>query len=363
MLRSEREDFLVAADRSGIVPQFMEDRAFVDPCLDRKRVERQQPIVCLRFLLQSTELVQCGCQAHPAFLGIAVALQRLHERVEGSFPIPRLLQDVTLEDPSRVVLRLELQGDAKLAERAIRVPPFERASRGVHRRLEPIDARKKPLRRVRRTRHPSASGGTCRAHVSRHFRASSWFGFRDSARSYASRASRNRSSCCKATPFPVHASALRGSRSIACSYRRRPICGSPPSIASSASCKRTCVSSFSGSIYSTNDWKSAGTEGAGASTSSSSAANAFARDGRSVMGSNGSEAGGAGPVMCAIASRAARTARWSAPKRVALARAASASPRRPRAACARAAPAHASMRCGSKEATFSKHSRASVGRS
>src|SRR2546426_9713330 len=82
MLWSEREDFLVAADRSGIVVQLMEDRAFVDPSLDRKRVERQEPIVRFRFLLQSTELVQCGCQAHPAFLGIAVALQRLYERVQ-----------------------------------------------------------------------------------------------------------------------------------------------------------------------------------------------------------------------------------------------------------------------------------------
>src|SRR3989441_1483145 len=327
MLRSEREDLLVATDRSGIVPQFMEDRAFVDPCLDRKRVELQQPIVRFRFLLQSTECVHHGRQAHPGFLGIAVALQRLHERVEGSFPIPRLLQDVTLEDPSRVVLRLELQGDAELAERAIRVPPFERASRGVHRRLEPIDARKKPLRRVRRQHHPFASDSTCRAHVSRHFRASSWFGFRERARSYASRASWNRSSCCKATPFPVHASALRGSRSIACSYRRRPICGSPPSIASSASCRRTCVSSFSGSIDSTNDWKSAGTEETGESSSSSIASNAFARDGKSVMGSNGSETVGAAPAICAIASRAARTAGWSAPRRAPFARASSASSR------------------------------------
>src|SRR2546426_1498014 len=332
MLRPEREDFLVATDRSGIVPQFMEDRAFVDPCLDRKRVERQQSIVRFRFLLQSTECVQNGRQAHPGFLGIAVALQRLHERVQRAFQIPRLLQDMTFENPRRVVLRLELQGDAELAERAIRVPPFERASRGVHRRLEPIDARKKPLCRVRRQHHPFASDSTCWAHVSRHFRASSWSGFRESARSYASRASRNRSSCCKATPLPVHASALRGSRSIACSYRRSPIWGSPPSMASSASCRSTCASSFSGSIDSTNDWKSDGTDDTGGSTSSSIAANAFASDGRSVMRSVGSATSATGPVIRATASDAARTVGWSATRPIALARAASALPRCPKAA-------------------------------
>src|SRR5256884_7348018 len=98
-----------------------------------------------------------------------------------SSPIPRLLKDVTFEDPSRIVFRFELQGDAELAERAIRISPLERAPRGVHRRLEPIDAREKTLRRVRRQHYPFASDSMCRAQVSRHFRASSWFGFRERA--------------------------------------------------------------------------------------------------------------------------------------------------------------------------------------
>src|SRR5437667_11448012 len=361
-LRSEREDFLIAKDGRGVVFQRMEDGALVDPRFERPRVEGQQPIVRFRLLLQSTELVQHGGEAHPAFLRVPIAFQGLQERVQGGFQFPRLLQDVTFEDPRRVVFRLELEGDSELAEGTVRVPLVKGASRGVHRGLEAIDAREKPPCGVWRQHHSFASDGTYRAHDSRHFRASSWFGFKESARSYASRASRNRSSCCRATPVPVHASALRGSRSIACSYRRRPICGSPPSIASSASCKRTWVSSFSGSIDSMNDWKSGGTLEAGGSSSSSIASNAFASDGRSVIGSQGSEAEGRAPVICPSASRAARTAGWSAPRRAPFARAASASSAWPNAAWARAAPAHASIRCGSKEATFSNDSRASLGR-
>src|SRR5438445_3452812 len=331
VLRPKRKDFLVAPDCPGVILQFMEDRALVDPCIKRSWVERQQAIVRVGLFLPPPEFVQHRPEAHPAFLRVPVASQRLHEGVEGAFSIARLLEYGALENPRRVVFRFEPERGAELSQGGIRVPPFKGAPRSMHRRLEAIHAREEPLGRVGCQRHSFVSDGMCRAHVSRHFLASSWFGLSESARSYASRASRNRSSCCKATPFPVHASALRGSRSIACSYRRRPICGSPPSIASSASCRTTCVSSFSGSIDSTNDWKSAGTEETCESSSSSIAANAFARDGRSVMGSNGSEAGGAGPVMCAIASRAARTVSWSAPRRVALASDASASPRRPSA--------------------------------
>src|SRR5439155_27166 len=272
-LRSEREDFLIAKDGRGVVFQLMEDGALVDPRFERPRVEGQQPIVRFRLLLQSTEPVQHGGEAHPAFLRVPVAFQRLHERVQGGFQFPRLLQDVTFEDPRRVVFRLELEGDSELAEGTVRVPLVKGASRGVHRGLEAIDAREKPPCGVWRQHHSFASDGTCRAHDSRHFRASSWFGFRESARSYA-----------------------------------------------------------------------------------------FASDGRSVIGSKGSEAAGRAPVICAIASRATRTAGWSAPKRAPFARAASASSAWPNAAWARAAPAHASIRCGSKEATFSNDSRASVGR-
>src|SRR6266705_4461272 len=337
VLRPKRKDFLIAPDCPGVILQFMEDRALVDPCIERLRVERQQSIVGFGLFLQPAEFVQHGREAHPAFLRVPVASQRLHEGVEGAFPIARLLEDGAFEDPRHVVFRFELEHGAELTQCGIRVPPFKGAPRGVHGRLEAIHAREEPLRRVGCQRNSLLSDGMCRAHVSRHFLASSWFGLRDSARSYASRASRKRSSCCKATPFPVHASALRGSRSIACSYRRRPICGSPPSIASSASCKRTWVSSFSGSIDSTNDWKSAGTLEAAGSTSSSIASNAFASDGRSVIGSKGSEAEGRAPVICAIASRAARTAGWSAPRRVPSARAAFAWSAWPNAAWARAA--------------------------
>src|SRR5712692_2366426 len=225
VLRPKGEDLLVALDCCRVILQFMERGTLVDPCVKRPRVERQQPIVRFGLLLQPAEFVQHGRKAHPGFLRVPVALQRLHEGVEGAFPIARLLEDGAFEEPRRVVLRLEPEGGAELTQGGFRVSSLKRAPRGMQRGLEAIHARQEPLCRVGRRRHSFASDATCRAHVSRHFLASSWFGFRESARSYASSASRNRSSCWRATPFPVHASAFRRSRSIACSYRRSPICG------------------------------------------------------------------------------------------------------------------------------------------
>src|SRR5439155_1680912 len=110
MLRPEREDFLVATDRSGIVPQFMEDRAFVDPCLDRKRVARRASPT--RADRRSEETVLSGpAPASPVRL-------RLH--VPGTRLAPFPGQLVVRLQGERSIVRLEgiaeplelLQGDA-----------------------------------------------------------------------------------------------------------------------------------------------------------------------------------------------------------------------------------------------------------
>src|SRR5512136_1721004 len=119
MLGAKGKDSVVAGQRGGIVPQVMEGRALVDPCLDEPRVELDQLVVRFDLFLRAAKFVEGGRETHPSLLGVPVIPQGLREALQGSVEVARPSERVTAKEPSDVVLGFEAQRLVEGAQRLV----------------------------------------------------------------------------------------------------------------------------------------------------------------------------------------------------------------------------------------------------
>src|SRR5256885_16701117 len=68
MLRPHPQDFVVAGDRSPVIPEFVKGRPLVDPRLDGPRMDLEQAVVRLSLLLESADLVEGPGEGEPYLL-------------------------------------------------------------------------------------------------------------------------------------------------------------------------------------------------------------------------------------------------------------------------------------------------------
>src|SRR5438105_15520929 len=68
MLRPHPQDFVVAGDRSPVIPEFVKGRPLVDPRLDGPRVDLEQAVVRLSLRLESAARVEGRVDAKPSLL-------------------------------------------------------------------------------------------------------------------------------------------------------------------------------------------------------------------------------------------------------------------------------------------------------
>src|SRR3990172_9052016 len=209
VLGPEGQSLVVTGHGSAVVLRLVERGALVHPRLDEAGVQLQEGVVRLDLLLDPAETMERRGEGHPPLVRFAVRAERLRKALQRAVVILHPPQDGAAREPRRVVLRLELEGEVEPLEGLVQSAGVEGAHPRAHRPLEAVDAGQVAvLRVVRGADHGAFPRSRRRRTALRHRDAMSWRGSTRRASTYAARASSYRARFWRATPFPVHASAL-----------------------------------------------------------------------------------------------------------------------------------------------------------